>query len=241
MGCHEDADCNSGFLVRRSCNTDTNRCGPRKAIECTSDDKCRRRIGSKGFCYNNFCFRSCASNKGCPGRYYNVCDKDNSRCVMCNVDDDCDGGVCNTRQGRCVECNVNDDCDRGVCDEERGKCMECKVDDDCAKNGPNSIYTLGRKFCGFRVTVTDAGYYSRDGKCVECRSHSHCKAGDVCNWNYYSENENGKCYTLGQGYCTSDDHCRPTPGSSKKGVCHEMYNVCLNPSQQYGYAAQGQE
>merc|ERR1712117_240454 len=94
----------------------------RPARNCTSDEECRvSPYGPKGFCYNNFCFRSCGPNGGCPGRYYNICDTDNSRCVMCNVNKDCDRGVCNTDKGRCeIECNVDDDCTPKVCSIDKG-------------------------------------------------------------------------------------------------------------------------
>merc|ERR1719323_1478785 len=106
--------------------------GPRRSIRCTSDDECRASpIGPKGFCYNNFCFRSCGSNGGCPGRYYNVRDTDNTRGVMCNVNDDCDSGVCNTNEGRCVkECNIDDDCAVGeapFCNTDKGRCVATKT------------------------------------------------------------------------------------------------------------------
>merc|ERR1712117_995517 len=115
---------------------------------------------------------------------------------MCNVDADCDCNTpfCNTDQGRCVKCKGNDDCDRGVCNKRQGRCVECKVNDDCDDQD--------RPVC-----------ICNKGKCRECRSNDDCKTGDVCDWNDDNSYKNGMCKTLGQRYCTSHCHCRPTPGT----------------------------
>merc|ERR1719264_2318514 len=57
--------------------------GGRPSRNCTVDEDCIRG-DHNGTCYNNLCFLSCDSSDDCPRRKYDVCDLDNSRCVMCN-------------------------------------------------------------------------------------------------------------------------------------------------------------
>ena len=98
--CNVNDDCEGN---QRGDTCENNKC----VKSCTSNDECDRR-GRDGVCYNNRCFLSCASDNECRwgkgGRKRGVCDTDNSRCVMCNVDDDCSnnprGDTC--EDNRCV-------------------------------------------------------------------------------------------------------------------------------------------
>ena len=88
--CNVDGDC-----IRDSQNGTcyNNRC----FRSCASDDECPMRRGPDGTCYEDRCYRSCTSDRNCRrrgpggrGGRGGVCDTDNSRCVMCNVDADCE-------------------------------------------------------------------------------------------------------------------------------------------------------
>merc|ERR1712117_62375 len=180
--------------------------GNRPSRNCTSDDECGRR-GRNGTCYSNLCFPSCASNDERSGRY-DVCDTDNSRCVMCNVNADCSGdddtcennrcvtscasddecsgrySVCNTDTSTCVMCNVNADCTRGrVCNTDKGRCVMCNTDDDCSGDDG----TCENNHC---VTSCDSdnecsgryGVCNTDtSRCVMCNVDGDCRRGRVCN------------------------------------------------------------